>query len=102
MTTPELLTHILYELRTLRKELTAKPAPRVFVPEEVRKALGADRVDQIMHGKFWELTVRFGPVARALGPIQENSAYYSAISSECFTTEEAIEIINRQRPTVPA
>lgn len=123
MTTPELLAAILAELQAMRKyniqartdldtvltelialrrDLTAKPEPRVFVPEDVRRALGADRVECYPSAdpRYWKLCVYYGPI-RAGGP-PTDSMSYSALSSEGFTTEEAITVIEKQRPTVPA
>lgn len=98
MTDSETLAAILAELQAMRHELTNKPA-RVFIPEDVRRALDADRVILSPDGNLWRLTVWFGQLP-SLGGIDSTS--YCAISSEGFTTEEAIEAIQRQRPTVPA
>jgi hypothetical protein len=93
----KVLDGILTELKELRQDIANKPA-RVFIPEDVRRALGADSVSQAQDGNLCRLVVWFGQVPGRVSPTE--SVAYTALSSEVFTTEEAIEAIQRQRPEV--
>lgn len=95
MNDSETLAAILAELRALRRELAARPS-RVLIPEDVRRTLGADSVICSRDGQFWRLVVWFGPIPDGIRPTE--SVDYSALSSEGFSTEEAINAIARQQP----
>ena len=80
--------------------ITQPVAPRIFLPEVVRRELGADAVYHTFINGLWHLCVWFGQPNTTADPHPDSVAYV-ADSDQGFTTEEAIDAIRQQRPKLP-
>ncbi len=84
----------------MSRSWTEPVKPRIFLPEVVRRELGADSVYHNFLNGLWHLTVWFGRDPLHGGP-DPDSVSYGADSDQGFTTEEAIDAIRQQRPKLP-
>lgn len=80
--------------------ITEPVKPRIFLPEVVRRVLGADSVHHNNINGLWHLCVWFGKPNTTVDPHPDSIAYV-ADSDQGFTTEEAIESIRAQRRELP-